>query len=145
MCDLGVARIQSQHQYHFWRMSSMFEAYCQASELGSCQSEFVSFMRLWMTQKSKSLLKDCFVNVNIEAWPHSTTFKLLFSAGEFLALENAPTPHPLNLRSMCIFLQRRKWERSGSVVECLTRDRRAAGSSLTGVTALWSLSKTHLS
>ena len=36
-------------------------------------------------------------------------------------------------------------ERSGSVVECLTRDQRAAGSSLTGVTALWSLSKTHLS
>ena len=27
-------------------------------------------------------------------------------------------------------------EGSGSVVECLTRDRRAAGSSLTGVTAL---------
>ena len=36
-------------------------------------------------------------------------------------------------------------ERCGSVVECLTRDRGAAGSSLTGVTALWSLSKTHLS
>ena len=36
------------------------------------------------------------------------------------------------------------WECSGSVVECLTRDRGAAGSSLTGVTALWSLSKTHL-
>ena len=35
------------------------------------------------------------------------------------------------------------WERSGSVVECLTGDRRAAGSSLTGVTVLWSLSKTH--
>ena len=31
--------------------------------------------------------------------------------------------------------------RSGSVVECLTRDRGAAGSSLTSVTALWSLSK----
>ena len=28
------------------------------------------------------------------------------------------------------------FKRSGSVVECLTRDRRAAGSSLTGVTAL---------
>ena len=28
-------------------------------------------------------------------------------------------------------------ERSGSVVECLTRDQRAAGSSLTGVTALY--------
>ena len=36
-------------------------------------------------------------------------------------------------------------EHSGSVVECLTRDRGAAGSSLTGVTALWSFSKTHLS
>ena len=36
-------------------------------------------------------------------------------------------------------------ERSGSVVECLTPDRRAAGLSFTGVTALWSLSKTHLS
>ena len=36
-------------------------------------------------------------------------------------------------------------ERSGLVVECLTRDRGAAGSSLTGVTVLWSLSKTHLS
>ena len=34
---------------------------------------------------------------------------------------------------------------SGSVVECLTGDREAAGLSLTGVTALWSLSKTHLS
>ena len=30
------------------------------------------------------------------------------------------------------------WERSCSVVECLTRDRGAAGSSLTGDTALWS-------
>ena len=28
------------------------------------------------------------------------------------------------------------WEPSGSVVECLTRDREAAGSSLTGITAL---------
>ena len=45
-----------------------------------------------------------------------------------------------------IYLVHRKLrERSGSVVECLTRDRGAAGLSLTGVTALWSLSKTHLS
>ena len=28
------------------------------------------------------------------------------------------------------------WERSGSVVECLTRDRGAAGSSLSGITPL---------
>ena len=44
-----------------------------------------------------------------------------------------------------IFFIKLSRERSGSVVECLTRDRRVAGSSLTGVTALWSLSKTHLS
>ena len=31
-------------------------------------------------------------------------------------------------------------EHSGSVVESLTRDREAAGSSLTGITGLWSLS-----
>ena len=37
------------------------------------------------------------------------------------------------------------WGRSGSAVECLTPDKEAAGSSLTGVTALWSLSETHLS
>ena len=36
-------------------------------------------------------------------------------------------------------------ERSGSVVECLTQDRGAAGLSLISVTALWPLSKTHLS
>ena len=31
-----------------------------------------------------------------------------------------------------------------SVVECLTRDQEATGSSLTGVTVLWSLSKTFI-
>ena len=34
---------------------------------------------------------------------------------------------------------------SDSVVECFTRDLGAAGFSLTGITTLWSLSKTHLS
>ena len=37
------------------------------------------------------------------------------------------------------------WKRSGSVEECLTGDRMAAGSSLTCVTALRSLSKTRVS
>ena len=36
-------------------------------------------------------------------------------------------------------------ECSGSVVERLTRDQESVGLSLTGVTALWSLSKTYLS
>ena len=49
----------------------------------------------------------------------------------------------LNKTWSAVFLYCR--ERSGSVVECLTRDRGAASSSLIGVTALWSLSKTHLS
>ena len=40
---------------------------------------------------------------------------------------------------LCHFTSGR--EHSGSVVECLTRDRGAAGSSLTGVNASWSLSK----
>ena len=39
-------------------------------------------------------------------------------------------------------VQRRLRERSGSVLECLTGDRGAAGSSPKGVTAKWSLSKT---
>ena len=55
----------------------------------------------------------------------------------------------INVLGILIGLENQKLdlyrERSGSVVECLTRDRRVAGSSLTGVTALWSLSKTHLS
>ena len=44
---------------------------------------------------------------------------------------------------LCITISKR--ERSGSVVELLAQDRGAAGLSLTGVTVLWSLSKTHLS
>ena len=36
-----------------------------------------------------------------------------------------------------------KREPSGSMVGCLIRDRGATGLSLTGVTVLWSLSKTH--
>ena len=66
-----------------------------------------------------------------------STFIKLF----FLFL-NGRLRHVL-LYTNVLILKRR--ERSGSVVECLTQDRGAAGSSLTGVTALWSLSKTHLS
>ena len=74
------------------------------------------------------------------------------------ALKNQHIGHQLfwllkYVSTLCILMDSSFWfdtinldrERSGSVVECLTRDRRAAGSSLTGVTVLWSLSKTHLS
>ena len=53
------------------------------------------------------------------------------------------SPHPHNMLQSSHYGTAR--ERSDSVVQCLTRDRGAAGSSLTGVTALWSLSKTHYS
>ena len=41
-------------------------------------------------------------------------------------------------------LDKKESARCESVVERLNRDQEAAGSSLTGVTVLWSLSKTHL-
>ena len=50
----------------------------------------------------------------------------------------------LSLQFSCQFNQVISRERRCSVVECLTRAQRVGGSSLTGVTALWSLSKTHL-
>ena len=56
-----------------------------------------------------------------------------------------PEWHQLDLSITMPGKQESTRERSGSVVECLTRDRGASGSSLTGVTALWSLSKTQLS
>ena len=51
------------------------------------------------------------------------------------------TMYKLRMRSikyiLTLYSRRKGREHSGSVVECLTRDRRAAGSSLTGVTALY--------
>ena len=55
------------------------------------------------------------------------------------------SPPPSADSRMVVVSYKLKWERSGSVVECWTRDRGVAGSSLTVVTSLWSLSKTHLS
>ena len=60
MCDSGVARCQSQHQCHFWRVNLMFEVYCQSNLYHSSGYE-----RL---QKSKDALKACFENVNITTY-----------------------------------------------------------------------------
>ena len=46
MCDSGVAPCQSQHQYHFWQISSMFEAYCMGKRAWQLSIKFVSFIRL---------------------------------------------------------------------------------------------------
>ena len=63
--------------------------------------------------------------------------------------EECLSPHHKSQGFLCLYnilnYDKIDRERSGSVVECLTRDRGAAGSSLIGVTALWSFSKTHLS
>ena len=47
----------------------------------------------------------------------------------------ANSADPNEMQPYAVFHLGFQRERSGSVVECLTRDRRAAGSSLTGVTA----------
>ena len=57
------------------------------------------------------------------------------------AEEKTETTSPKGLKYVALTDNLR--ERSGSVVECLTRDREAAGSNLTGVHG--SLDKTHLS
>ena len=65
-------------------------------------------------------------------------------------VEQGDSTSPQNHTYLCLAIETLtlhliSMERSGSVVECLTRDRGVVGSSLTGVTVLWSLSKTHLS
>ena len=57
MCDSGVALFQSQHQYHFWRMSLMFELIARASELGSCQSNLCSSWGYEQLQNSKDSVR----------------------------------------------------------------------------------------
>ena len=74
-------------------------------------------------------------------------FELKFDM-EYIRHEQSRVPLTSAMAALCDSskpLQIQKGEHSGSMVECLTRDREAPGSSLTGVTALWSLSKTHLS
>ena len=64
---------------------------------------------------------------------NSITWAFLGENYTLLPAKNKDADQPVLWHSLiCIFDR----ERSGSVVECLTRDRRAAGSSLTGVTAL---------
>ena len=84
---------------------------------------------------------------NAIQWSHSNTIKQSRSNAIQKARSNAiqqPRSNAIQ-RSHSNAIQQLHGERSGSMEECLTRDQRAAGSSLTGVTALWSLSKTHLS
>ena len=72
------------------------------------------------------------------------TYKVPYITAKMIFTQSVSYLHPVFLlKDFTVNAQ--FWERSGSMVECLTRDREAAGSSLTGITALWSWSKTHLS
>ena len=63
-------------------------------------------------------------SLKTHAWPSSETRRLNFSMCGY------PSPYVLYKQESL------DQERSGSVAECLTRDRVAAGPSFTGVTAL---------
>ena len=69
------------------------------------------------------------------------SFRVLMIHKGFVYVRLTTLASPTNLVNPSTWTR----ERSDSVVECLTRDRGTAGLSLTGVTALWSLSLTHLS
>ena len=57
----GSPQCQSQHQCHFWRMNSMFEAYCTGNWVWQLSIKFMYFMRLWtVAKKSIDSLKVCF-------------------------------------------------------------------------------------
>ena len=49
--DSGVVRCQSQHQFHFWRMNSMFEAYCTGKWAWQLSIKFVSFISVNVAKK----------------------------------------------------------------------------------------------
>ena len=87
-----------------------------------------------------------FSKVDISGFSSKRVNSLLSSKPYFLHNRQASIFYPMETGSIIfnhIYYKQSEW--SGSVLECLTRDREAAGSSLTGVTVLWSFSKTHLS
>ena len=55
MCDSDVARSQSQHQCHFWRMGSMFESYCTGKWAWQLSIKCMSVMSLWTSALDKLL------------------------------------------------------------------------------------------
>ena len=86
--------------------------------------------------------KDFFFKINFRISQQRTT-----KAYKIPSMGRVNTGQPCYLKVQGIekIVQVIRGERSGSVVESLTRDGRATSSSLTGVTVLRSLSKTHLS
>ena len=77
-CDSSVARCQSQLQFHFWRMSLMFKAYCTGK--WACQLSII-FCHSWgyeRLQKSEGSLKDCFKNVNISVYSDISDYQNVY-------------------------------------------------------------------
>ena len=67
MCNSGVARCQSPHQCHIWRMNSILEANCTGKVEALQLSVKVCVVHEAMDglQNSKNSLRACFENVNI--------------------------------------------------------------------------------
>ena len=78
------------------------------------------------------------LNDRLTGWAENYQVEMEAQAG-FMA-NMGTTDNIFTLHGLITYIINR--ERSGSVEECMTQDRGAAASSLT---ALWSLSKTHLS
>ena len=102
-----------------------------------------------ISRKMFRLVKSCSLIINHVFWKMYLQKKTrnslhIFPGDNYSAFyQECPNHNTCNALNSPIAVSPR--ERSGSVVERLTQDRRAVGSSFTGVTALWSLSKTHLS
>ena len=66
MSESGVARCQSQHQCHFWRMNLMLEVNCTGKRAWQLSIIFYVIHEVMnCCKKSKDSLKACFESVNI--------------------------------------------------------------------------------
>ena len=92
-----------------------------------------------LDQKSDELVfKSCSENLDINAklWSYEMVNTLFYIAIPGLDCSSTKKLYIDKFQQIVAIFYFCLWERSGSFVECLTRDRRAAGSSLNGVTAL---------
>ena len=133
-----MACCQSQHQCHFWRMKpTHWFTFCFQFMVDRIHNNYAlqivanTFLANPTTSATFATILVEYLLARLEEM--GCKFALFFKMVKLMAFNLYP----------CGTYQKR--DHSGSVVECLTRDRGAAGSSLASVSALWSLSKTHLS
>ena len=79
-CNSVVARCQSQHQCHIWRMNLMFKANCT----GKCAWQLSINCCVVHEAISKDSLKDRFESVNIKLWCIRPSVKSVYPKINFL-------------------------------------------------------------